>query len=181
MKSVYLAGPDVFRPDAARLAVEHKALCGRFGLEPLHPGDQPDITSCSIFRTNIDMIRRADAVLANLDPFRGPEVDSGTAFEVGFASALGKIVVGYVSSPESLRQRVERLHGAIAYYPEAGLWRDRDGNLVEDFGHAVNLMLAESCAAIVVGGVEEALAWLCQSGAIADDGIIVPAPDQTSR
>jgi nucleoside 2-deoxyribosyltransferase len=40
---------------------------------------------------NEAMIRAADAVLAILD---GPDVDSGTAAEVGFAAALGKPCVG---------------------------------------------------------------------------------------
>ena len=95
--------------------------------------------------------------MANLNPFRGAEVDSGTAFEIGFAAALGKPVVGYVSQPEDLMQRVERLHGELAFDAAAETWRDKDGNLVENFGHTVNLMLAESCTAIVVGGLEQAL------------------------
>jgi nucleoside 2-deoxyribosyltransferase len=37
------------------------------------------------------MIRAADAVLAVLD---GPDVDSGTAAEIGYAAALGKPVIG---------------------------------------------------------------------------------------
>ena len=179
MKSVYLAGPDVFRADAGEVALAHKALCRRCGFEPLHPGDQPpDATSRDIFHANIGMIRRADAVLANLEPFRGPEVDSGTAFEVGFAVALGKLVVGHVAIPESLRQRVARLYGEVAYHPASGVWRDRDGQLVEDFGHAVNLMLAESCAAIVGGGVAGALAWLCARHGLTNEEIIAPAPDR---
>lgn len=40
---------------------------------------------------NETMIRAADAVLAVLD---GPDVDSGTAAEIGFAAALGTPVVG---------------------------------------------------------------------------------------
>lgn len=170
MKSVYLAGPDVFLPEAGQLAQTQKALCRKHGFEPLHPFDQATLSSPDIFRTNIDMIRHADAVLANLDPFRGPEVDSGTAFEIGFAAALGKIIIGYVSRPENLMQRVERLHGSLRYDAPAGLWRDRDGNLVEDFGHAVNLMLAESCTSIVVGGLEDALTRLGACRAVAGHG-----------
>ena len=154
MKSVYLAGPDVFYPDADRLAEEHKALCHRYGFEPLHPIDQPTLKSRHIFTTNIELLSRADAVLANLNPFRGAEVDSGTAFEVGFAIARGIPVVGYIESSESLKDRVGRMFGPLA--EREGVWRDRDGNLVENFEHQVNLMLAESCV-IVVGGMEDAL------------------------
>jgi len=165
IKSVYLAGPDVFHPDAPRLALAQKTLCRDYGFEPHHPFDQPAPSSRDIFHTNIDMIRRADAVLANLNPFRGPEVDSGTAFEVGFATALGKTVVGYVASPENLMQRVQRLYGKIRYCAEEALWRDEQDHLVEDFGHTVNLMLAESCVSIVEGGLEAALIRLCECNA----------------
>lgn len=172
MKSVYLAGPDVFLPEAGQHAQGQKALCRRHGFEPLHPFDQGTISSPGIFRTNIGMIRDAQAVLANLNPFRGPEVDSGTAFEIGFAAALGKTVIGYVSRPDNVKQRVERLHGEIRYDAQADLWRDRDGNLVEDFGHAVNLMLAESCASIVVGNLEDALVRLGECRAAAGNGAL---------
>ncbi len=154
MISVYLAGPDVFYLAADRLAEEHKALCRRYGFEPLHPIDQPTLTSKHIFKTNIELLRRADAVVANLNPFRGAEVDSGTAFEVGFAIARGIPVIGYIESSECLKDRVRLMFGPLA--EREGVWRDRDGNLVENFEHQVNLMLAESCV-IVVGGMEDAL------------------------
>ncbi len=154
MKSIYFAGPDVFYPDAARLADEHKTLCRQYGFEPLHPIDQPTLASRHIFDTNIELLGRADAVVANLNPFRGAEVDSGTAFEVGFAVARGIPVVGYIESSECLKDRVGRLFGPLG--EQDGVWRDQDGNLVENFGHPVNLMLAESCL-IVVGALEVAL------------------------
>jgi len=157
MKSVYLAGPDVFFPEAEQLAEEHKALCRQYGFEPLHPIDQPTLASKHIFDTNISLLRRADAVVANLNPFRGAEVDSGTAFEVGFAIARGIPVVGYLSSNESVVDRVARCLGPLV--TTDGICRDVDGNLVENFGHPVNLMLAESCV-LVTGSLEDALAIL---------------------
>lgn len=157
MISVYLAGPDVFYPNADRLAKEHKALCRRYGFEPLHPIDQPTLESSHIFRTNIELLKCADAVVANLSPFRGAEVDSGTAFEVGYAIALGKPVVGYTASPECLRERVGRMFGSRVM--QDGVCRDGNGNLVENFGHSVNLMLAESCF-VEIGGIEDALTKL---------------------
>lgn len=160
MKSVYLAGPDVFYVDAERLAEEHKRLCRQYGFEPMHPIDQPNLTSEHIFGTNIEMLRRADAVVANLNPFRGTEVDSGTAFEVGFAIARGIPVVGYVANSESLKDRVERLLGPLV--EQNCTWRDRDANLVENFEYPLNLMLAESCL-IVVGGFVDALKALAAS------------------
>lgn len=154
MKSVYLAGPDVFYPNSDALAVAHKALCREYGLEPLHPIDQPTLASGHIYQTNIELLKRANAVVANLNPFRGAEVDSGTAFEVGFAIASGKPVIGYIAQSELLKERVERMFGPLSMTDS--IRRDKEGNLVENFGHQVNLMLAESCI-IVHGGLEDAL------------------------
>ena len=154
MRTVYLAGPDVFHPEADRLAEDHKALCRAYGFEPLHPIDQPTLAADTIFQVNLGMLRLADAVVANLNPFRGAEVDSGTAFEVGFAIARGIPVIGYVASQETLAERVGRLFGPLVMQDSA--LRDASGDLVENFGHPVNLMLAESCS-LVIGGLEIAL------------------------
>ncbi len=171
MTIVYLAGPDVFRPDAGDLALRQKALCQHYGYVPRHPFDQSATTSAAIFRTNVAMINEADVILANLDPFRGPEVDSGTAFEVGFATALRKPVIGYLTLPETLRERVARLHGEIRYDAAQQDWRDRDDHLIEDFGHPINLMLAEACAAVVAGGLEAALRWLNENRPVRSAGM----------
>lgn len=45
-----------------------------------------------IGKNNEEAIKKADAVLAVLD---GTDVDSGTAAELGYATGLGKIVIGY--------------------------------------------------------------------------------------
>lgn len=157
-KRVYIAGPDVFFPDIAARAAAQKALCASLGLEALHPVDQPTLTARHIYDNNVVLIRAADGVVANLNPFRGAEVDSGTAFEVGFAIALGKPVVGHVSRDESVAERVDTHRGPLTQDAQ-GLWRDRDGNLVEDFGLPANLMLAVPVR-IMVGGFEDALRTL---------------------
>jgi nucleoside 2-deoxyribosyltransferase len=80
-------------------------------------------------------------VLANLNNFRGAEPDSGTAFEVGFAVALGKPVVGYLDDGRTLREQL----GGV---------RDAEGFSVEDFGLPRNLMLA-CTTRLVVGGAQK--------------------------
>lgn len=45
-----------------------------------------------IGQNNANGIERADGILAILD---GPDVDSGTASEIGYAAALGKSILGY--------------------------------------------------------------------------------------
>ncbi len=150
---IYLAGFDVFRRDAKEHGEHLKQLCRdrRFvGLYPLD-GQVPSSLQRQdaarwIYAANIELIRSADIVMANLDDFRGSgEPDSGTAFEVGFAAALGKPIWAYRSNEGTLVQRVEAAAtgGKGAYC--AG------GYLIEDFGLSVNLMLACSTQ-LVVGG-----------------------------
>lgn len=141
---LYLAGFDVFRPDALAHGERLRALCAEQGHEGLFPLDnalpsglQGRAAARWIYEANIALIRQADAVLANLNDFRGHEPDSGTAFEVGFAAALGKPVWAYL---EDDRPLVEQMAGPV----------DAQGLQVEDFGLPRNLMLA--CAATLVRG-----------------------------
>lgn len=100
---IYLAGPDVFRPDVRAWAESALEICRRYGFEPLLPIDHGETEAARIFQANIDLIRKAQVVVANLNPFRGAEPDSGTCFEVGYALALGKKVFGYVTHLETAR------------------------------------------------------------------------------
>ncbi len=156
----YLAGPDVFRPDALAWAAEARALCAGFGVEALVPLDCVLTRADEIYRHNIALIARADVVLANLDAFRGAEPDSGTCFEAGYAVALGKPVIGYTRAPAGRHSRLLAWQGEPPVMDGGGVLRDRDGWLVENFGHPANLMLAESARAIVAGGLEAALRHL---------------------
>ena len=155
---IYLAGPDVFRPDALAWAEEARRLCAAAGHQALVPLDGVETTAPGIYHANIGLIRAADAVIANLNPFRGCEPDSGTCVEVGFALALGKPVFGYLSSEEGTTERVARLAWAPLEIRD-GRAVDRDGLFVEDFGLPLNLMLAVPVR-LVVGGLGEALALL---------------------
>lgn len=158
MMKLYLAGPDVFRPDALHWAEEARQACRRAGHEALIPLDGIETTAAGIYHANIGQIQAADAVLANLNPFRGCEPDSGTCVEVGFALALGKLVIGYLDRPVTTVERVERWQGE-ALRQQDGRPVDCDGLCVEDFGLPLNLMLAVPVR-LVTGGLAEALAAL---------------------
>ena len=154
---IYLAGPDVFRLDVTAWADSARETCKRYGFEPLIPTDSGETTPERIYQANLNLIRRAQIVVANLNPFRGPEPDSGTAFEMGFAAALGKRVYGYVTRLDTLARRVELAQGQLI--ADGGQHWDRNGLLVENFGFACNLMLAMS-APIVEGGLEACLSYI---------------------
>lgn len=147
---LYLAGPEVFLDDAREIGRRKLELCARRGFTGLYPldgepllADAAGALSRTIFANNLGLIRAADAIVANLTPFRGISADPGTAFEVGFAFALGKPVAAYSNAPGELKHRA---HAAIG--PAEGEGRGHtflaDGLHVEDFGHFDNLMLAEA-------------------------------------
>ncbi len=151
---IYLAGPDVFRPDVLEWAESARDTCLRYGYDPLIPIDHGETLAPKIFQANLDLIRKAQIVVANLNPFRGAEPDSGTCFELGYALALDKKVAGYVDRMEPLLARVNRLEGAAR-----DRVHDNQGMVIENFGLPLNLMMAVP-AMIVEGGLEECLKQL---------------------
>ena len=166
---IYLAGPDVFRPDSEQVFKALRAACERLKLVAVPPSDgnlpadfngDDDARAQRIYDDNIALIRSCDGVIANLEPFRGLEPDSGTVFEVGFAIALGLPVVGYGIPPSSYAQRV----GAqIECQPDAqGVLRERaNGLMVEGLGQRANLMLTRSVTALA-DDAEDALERLAR-------------------
>ncbi|QHI99639.1 nucleoside 2-deoxyribosyltransferase [Xylophilus rhododendri] len=167
---VYLAGFDVFRPDVDAVFQDLREQASRLGLvavapldgEPGPAGQSPAEQAHRIYRDNISMLSSADAVIANLAPFRGHEPDSGTVFEVGFAIARGIPVVGYGVPPGSYSERFRAGHACVQ--DEAGAWREPGtGMLVEDFGLPLNLMLA--CSIELRATASEALQALARRAA----------------
>lgn len=157
---VYLAGPGVFRRDVVEFAAMLKQVCRAHGLTPLWPMDNEIAPQADkarqadhIRRANEDMIRRADAVIADLSPFRGPNMDPGTAYEIGFAAALGKPVFAWTADRRTL---LERTAGGSAP-GEAGVVYDAADFAVEDFGLCENLMIA-TVVRHVFGSAREAVA-----------------------
>jgi nucleoside 2-deoxyribosyltransferase len=143
MTKIYLAGPDVFLPDAVELGRRKVELCGRYGLIGLYPLDNaidtaaPD-ASLQIFRGNQTMMIEADAIIANLTPFRGPGADTGTVYELGYMAGRGKLCLGYTNDPSPYADRVRQFTQVTSH--DGGL-TDALGLIVEDFGLSDNLMM----------------------------------------
>lgn len=140
---VYLAGPDVFLADAAELGRRKVDLCRRNGLSGLFPLDnEVDLSasdpSLQIFRGNEAMMNEADAIIANLTPFRGASADAGTVYELGYMAGRGKLCLGYSNDPTAYADRLRQLTKVT---PRGGRLIDAQGLTVEDFGLADNLMM----------------------------------------
>lgn len=135
-KRVYLAGPGVFRINAEAFGAELKTICNRYGLDAIWPLDAVAGDAPAIFAANVDAIRSADVIAADLSPFRGPHMDCGTAWECGFAHALGLQVFAWSSHNFELMARIPRAEGDNVEP------RDLAGMLIEDFLLPENLMIA---------------------------------------
>jgi len=140
---IYLAGPDVFLPDAVDIGQRKVELCTRHGLLGLYPLDNTtDIAaqdaSLQIFRGNEAMMNEASAIIANLTPFRGPGADAGTVFELGYMAGRGKLCLGYSNDPSSYADRVREFSDVTS---RGGRLIDTEGLTVEDFGLTDNLMM----------------------------------------
>lgn len=139
-KIIYIAGFDVFKDDAIKIGKEYKEICENYGFIGLYPLDNVANGSEEIFKGNIGLINQSDIIVANLNDFRGQTMDDGTAFELGYGHASGKLLYGYIDSNIDMTSKIG--------------YKDKDGYNVENFGKPINLMIAESTT-IVEGDFED--------------------------
>jgi nucleoside 2-deoxyribosyltransferase len=159
---VYLAGPMVFYPDPEATFRRMKTICRRHGLTGVSPLDnQMGLEGVAPDRTLLQRIVSADIALMDaldgglfcLDPFRrSPEMDPGTAFEIGYMRALKKPMAGWTTDPRDYPAKVRNYFetrfglGLTATEPgttggTSGTTRDPDGILVHSQGCLQNAMI----------------------------------------
>lgn len=156
---VYLAGPGVFRPKAEEYGNWLKEKCANAGLDGRFPMDNkieaksPQAVARAIYEANVALIDQVQAIVADISPFRGPNMDPGTAWEIGYGIAKGLPVFAWTMDPLLL---VERTPGTSGVKPV-----DSNGWTIENFGHVENLMIA--CSAITITKDAEAAIKACAS------------------
>ena len=183
---VYLAGPEVFLPEPIAAGVAKKArvaalsraagwpfeLAGLYPLDNEIPDFRPDFdTGMRIYRANIDLMDRACAVAANMVRFRGPSMDVGTAFEMGYMRGCGKPVFAYYDAApfygreEAPGRYVDRVRAHCPMSPHDARV-DADGQSVDDFEMADNLMMIgalESGAGAIAADFDRAVMQVAES------------------
>jgi len=176
----YLAGPDVFYPDALQRGAEKKAKLASVGITGHFPSDNeigaeefhdPRRASRLIGAANEQMMLdccgtgRIGVILANMEPYHGPSMDVGTGCEVGFMSALATlknniIIIGYTNDPRTFETRViEDLYKKNVSVKNGRIY-GADGMMIEAFGGVDNLMIThavEKTGGAVVASFEEAV------------------------
>ena len=136
----YLAGPDVFLPNAATQATAKIQLCAAYGLTgiaPFNPKLDMSLPAAKLWRRiyedDVRMMRDCDIIIANLTPFRGASADAGTLVELGWFVGAGKPAYGYSNSAQAFAARTRE---QMALMPDP-----LPGIAVEDFDLADNLMI----------------------------------------
>jgi nucleoside 2-deoxyribosyltransferase len=145
---VYLAGPEVFLPNArAQLDLKIR-LTQAAGLIPVSPGDfavppQPSKRQFGHAISEIDerMMDSADAIIANLTPYRGISADTGTCYELGYMCGQNKAAFAYSNVGMGHKNRIVGHYNGDVAVDEAGRLRGADGLAVEDVDMIDNLMM----------------------------------------
>lgn len=167
---VYLAGPEVFLPFSLIAGQFIKAQTLLFnrrhlkdspynieGIFPFDSGYTPKNLDfqdgINIYKGDVDIMNRSQAVMANMVKFRGPGMDGGTAFEMGYMQAQGKVLVGYYDERpyfdnykpnRPYTKKVEEEIGKITTKSVESLpllHYDKNNLLVEPFEMPDNLMM----------------------------------------
>ena len=148
-KRIYIAGPEVFNPKVDEIFKRIDKICVMAGFKAVFPQDNDFTNPKEIFDNNMKLIESSDAIIANLNPFRGEEPDSGTVFECAYGFSNGKPVIAYTSRKSTME--IKKLRNMVD-----GRWVDEDGMIVESYGNPVNLMLSESIT-VITGDFVDAL------------------------
>jgi nucleoside 2-deoxyribosyltransferase len=162
MKTIYLAGPAVFLPDAESVFDTMKAILKQHGLKGVAPVDnQSNLKGVSpgkdlneaIYNADVEIMNSVDGAIFDISPFRrGTEMDTGTAFEIGYCRCLGIPMTGWTTQkvfyPEHVAEYVKERYGQglredaeKAPGAKSGSARDPDGMLVHSSGFYQNLMV----------------------------------------
>ena len=123
---VYVAGP-LFTPGQRALLEDIDALCREVGFATYLPHRDAGVfdrdgDSRPFFEGDLRALEEAALVVAVLD---GCDVDSGTAWEMGYAYALGRPLLGYLTDVRIARPRAQI--NPMIYNSLAGLATDLEG------------------------------------------------------
>lgn len=134
--NLYLAGPGIFFKNSETHFLRIEKIVKDHGHLPSIPYSTSR-NSKEIFKQNLWLLNNCDAVVADVTPFRGPSVDVGTTWEIGYAFARGKPVYGY-----GYQSRPDYAARVRDY--------EHEDRIIEDFGLFDNLMIAESLTGLVL-------------------------------
>lgn len=162
---VYLAGFERYDADGEAVFAKMKALCEQYGMRAVSPldwapgvekieSDNPYITAANLFDNYQQHVRNCDILIANLNDYRGYEVNNDVSFECGMGFQLRKKLYGYMDDASPMINRIPHLG-------EENEFRDQTGSNVENFNYPANLMFGSSMT-IFEGTFEEIIAKVAE-------------------
>lgn len=145
---VYLADLVRYREDRDEQYALMRELCARHGLRAVTPCDwaegqketfcyNPYAKAGNLAENYHQLIRGCDAVIADLNHYKGYECSNDVSFECGVGFELNKKLFGYMND---VRPCIEK----IPHLGEKAGFRDGNGCSVENFNYPVNLMFGSS-------------------------------------
>lgn len=140
---VYIGGPAVFMVDHVFEYFRHvMEVCDQLDFEALIPYNPTLLQSDQIYDYNQRLLLQADGMIADVDPFRGSEPDSGTVWEAATVRSLGKPVVAYYRDDRTVALKAKAQFG-IDWQQQVKVLPDN--MMVENWGFPLNLMLYKGC------------------------------------
>lgn len=158
---IFLSGFERYEANGFETLEKMKKLCMLYGFHAVSPLDTAGygeimqaendyLKAACLFQNIQHHVRNCDIVIANLNNYRGYEVNNDVAFECGMGYQLGKKLYGYMDDTRPLIEKIPHLGEQKEY-------RDHTGSNVENFNYPVNLMF--SCnMKIFMGKFEEIIA-----------------------
>lgn len=145
---VYLADLVRYEENGEELYQASRELCASYGLEAVTPLDgiselfntensNPYTRAAMLTENYRRLIAGCDAVVADLNNYRGFECANDVGFECGMGFSMGKRLFGYM---EDIRPCIEK----IPHLGEKAEYRDMTGSNVENFNYPINLMFGSS-------------------------------------
>lgn len=145
---IYLSGFERYDSKGGMIFTKMKEICSRYGYESVSPLDQapgvekivtenPYIWAANVFDNYQQHVRNCDIIIANLNDYRGYEINNDVGFECGMGFQLGKRLYGFMDNTDKLINKIPHLGEEMEY-------RDHTGSNVEDFDYPANLMFGSS-------------------------------------
>jgi nucleoside 2-deoxyribosyltransferase len=125
---IYLSGP-LFSQAEIMWARNVKAFLEKsLGAEVVWPHEIASGSSFEIFNANLQALRECDIMVAILD---GPQVDDGTAWEIGYFHALGRVIIGVRTDFRSAGEAPDSMVNAMIENSCASIVKDLSGLVSE--------------------------------------------------